>query len=85
MAPTYRAGDWVLVRRTRRVRPGDVIAASDPRDSRRLLIKRITATRAGGWHVEGDNADASTDSRDFGPVAPGAVIGKVVGRYHRPR
>lgn len=85
MAPTYRAGDWVLVRRTRRVRPGDVIAAPDPRDPRRLLVKRIAATRPGGWHVEGDNAQASTDSREFGPVAPDTVIGKVVARYHRPR
>lgn len=84
MAPTYRAGDWVLLRRTRRVRPGDVVAVPDPRDPARLLVKRITATRSGGWHVLGDNPAASTDSRHFGPVDPTTVIGKVLLRYHRP-
>lgn len=85
MSPAYRAGDWVLVHRTRRVRPGDVIAAPDPRDPQRLLVKRITATVPGGWYVEGDNAGASTDSRHFGPIRCDAVIGRVVLRYHRAR
>jgi hypothetical protein len=37
--------------------------------------------RTGLVTVVGDNPDASTDSRVFGPVPRGAVVGRVVYRY----
>lgn len=83
MLPGYRDGDWILIRRTQRVRPGQVVAVPDPRRPDRLLVKRITGAGAGGWLVAGDNPAASTDSRVFGPVPRESVIGRVVVRYWR--
>ncbi len=83
MLPGFRDGDWVLIRRTTRVRPGQVVAVPDPRDPELLLIKRIAAAAADGWLLAGDNPDASTDSRTFGAVSPPTVVGRVVGRYWR--
>lgn len=69
MIPTYRPGETLTaLRRWRRVRPGDVVVVRDPRDERRWLLKRCVATRGALVELRGDNAMASTDSRDFGPV-----------------
>ena len=84
MAPGLLAGDWVVIRRTRRVRPGAVVAFRDPRDPQRVLLKRIQRATGGGWYVLGDNPRRSTDSRHFGPVPSSAVLGRVLFRYHRP-
>jgi nickel-type superoxide dismutase maturation protease len=74
MAPTYAPGERLTaIRRLRRVRVGDVVLASDPRDPERLLLKRCVARRGRALELRGDNAQASTDSRDFGPVAEGDV------------
>jgi nickel-type superoxide dismutase maturation protease len=86
MTPGLVEGERVLVNKAAywfaRPRPDDVVVLRDPRDPQRLLIKRIE--RAAGvdeWLVAGDNADASTDSRVFGPVAREAIVGKVWLRY----
>jgi nickel-type superoxide dismutase maturation protease len=65
----------------RRLQPGQVVALPDPRDGQRLLIKRVGAVDAAGIEVLGDNADASTDSRQFGLVERRAILGRVVYRY----
>jgi nickel-type superoxide dismutase maturation protease len=81
MVPTLLPGDRVVAVRSR-VRVGDVVALRDPRDQRRVMVKRITCLTADGRaEVAGDNADASTDSRHFGPVDPSLVLGRVVYRY----
>ncbi len=68
MAPTYREVDrLVAVRRWRRVRVGDVVVVADPRDPARWLLKRCVAREGSRLDLRGDNAAASTDSRDFGP------------------
>lgn len=85
MAPGLRAGDWVVIYRTRRVRPGHIVAFTDPRGPQRLLVKRIHHATAAGWFVVGDNPPRSTDSRDFGPVPAAAIEGRVLFRYHRAR
>ena len=46
-----------------------------------LLVKRAVRREGGGWWVEGDNTDASDDSRVFGPVPPDHVLAKAVARY----
>ncbi len=58
----------------------------DPRDRRRLLIKRVRAFHHGDDTLEvvGDAPEASTDSRTFGPVARSSVVGKAVYRYAPP-
>ena len=69
MVPTYRPGQTLTaLRRWRRVRAGDVVVVRDPRDARRWLLKRCVARRGDMVELRGDNALASTDSRDFGPV-----------------
>ena len=87
MSPTLLPGDRVLVYRgigplKATIRPGDLVAVTDPRQPGRMMVKRVAGFTAGGVVVHGDNAAASTDSRHFGPVDPAAVSGRVVYRYH---
>lgn len=82
MRPTLEPGDRLVLSRGRRPRVGELVAVVDPRQPARTVIKRLAAVSAAGLIVVGDNPAASTDSRVFGPVAPGAVRGRVVYRYH---
>jgi nickel-type superoxide dismutase maturation protease len=83
MAPTLKDGDVVLVRNWREPRTGDVVVVTWVTRPGQLSIKRVTAPNTHGWHVEGDNPDASTDSRDLGPAQ---VHGVVVARlWPHPR
>lgn len=81
MLPTLEPGDRLLVVRTRRVRVGELVALPDPRRPPRLLVKRVAARRGPLLELRGDNPDASTDSRTFGPVPADAVWGRAVRRY----
>jgi nickel-type superoxide dismutase maturation protease len=86
MLPAYRAGDWLIVDtrvfRSRHPRVGEVVVARDPREPSRRLLKRVVRVEPGGaiW-LEGDNPDASTDSRHFGAVTE--LVGLVRWRYRR--
>ena len=80
MRPGLLPGDRLVVVRSRRARPGDVVTVPDPRHPGRILVKRVAAgSRPGAVVVAGDNEVASTDSRAFGPVA--RTRGRVVYRY----
>ena len=81
MLPALRPGDRLLVLRPARVRPGDVVAVTDPRLAARTMVKRVAARSADGVTVVGDNAGASTDSRHLGPLAPAAIQGRAFYRY----
>lgn len=81
MLPALHPGDRLLVRRTARIRPGDVVAVTDPRLASRTMVKRVAGVGPAGVTVLGDNAAASTDSRTLGPVARSAVGGRVFYRY----
>jgi signal peptidase I len=79
MSPTYQAGDRVTaLRRWRPVHPGDVVVFRDPRDTSRWILKRCVATVGTRLDVRGDNAAASTDSREFGLIERRAVAYLVV-------
>lgn len=87
MEPALRNGEWWLVRRTTRVAPGDAVVLIHPRRPDALIVKRLVrrAELSGGgvgWWVEGDNPEASEDSRQFGAVPDRLVIGRAVLRYH---
>jgi len=82
MEPTLRDGDRVVVRRLGRApRAGDVVLVPDPRAPWRGLLKRIAAVGPEGLELAGDRPDRSTDSRQFGPVDPRSVEGRVLFRY----
>ncbi|MDD2859125.1 MAG: nickel-type superoxide dismutase maturation protease, partial [Candidatus Nanopelagicales bacterium] len=83
MEPALRSGDWWLVQRTRAVRPGDVIAFWEPGRVDLLAVKRVHHAQADGWWVLGDSAQSSIDSRQYGAVAPDAVLGRLVMRVRR--
>lgn len=83
MEPALFEGDRLLVVRSRRVGPGDIVAVRDPRHPARLLVKRVTSVVGDEVTVHGDNASASTDSRVFGPLPRGALLGRVIRRYQR--
>jgi nickel-type superoxide dismutase maturation protease len=82
MEPALRPGDWLLVLRTRRAKPGRIVIARHPGKPDMLLVKRAAYRTAGGWWLSSDNpAAGAVDSRRFGPVP--AVEGKVLFRYRR--
>jgi signal peptidase I len=91
MAPTLLQGDWALTVIPLRYGRGDVVVLEHPGRPGYEIVKRIVGApgdRVGGrrlgpdeWWVEGDHARSSTDSRQFGPVARGAVRARVVAVY----
>jgi nickel-type superoxide dismutase maturation protease len=82
MLPALRPGDWLLARRTRRVRPGQLVLAWYPSQPGFLLVKRASRRVAGGWWLESDNpAAGAVDSNRFGPVPADQVVGTVLFRY----
>ena len=86
MLPALRPGDWLLVRRTRRIRPGQIVLARHPGRPDLLIVKRAARRQAVGWWLASDNPDpAAVDSRRFGPVPDALIEGRVLLRYWRPR
>ena len=84
MLPSYREGDCLLVDtfayRRRRARPGEVVVAKSPASVEVVKRVRFVDSEGRAW-LQGDSPEESTDSRDFGPVAPGGIVGRVVVRY----
>ncbi len=81
MQPTLQPGDRLIVLRTPRARPGQLVAVPDPRQPSRTVIKRVASISDDTMTVLGDNPSASTDSRTFGPVGRSAIRGRAVFRY----
>lgn len=81
MEPAVRNGDWWLVRRTTRVRAGDIVLMVHPRRPHAMVVKRVARPDPEGWWVLGDNPDHSEDSRDFGPVPAHLIVGHLTLRY----
>jgi nickel-type superoxide dismutase maturation protease len=79
MLPTLRSGDWLLARRSRTARPGQIVIVARPDRPDLLVIKRLIRADAAGWWVQGDNPAASDDSRTFGPVT--RIEGRILLRY----
>ncbi len=81
MEPALRNGDWLLCRRTRRLRAGEVAVMRHPQRPDLVIVKRLVRRGAGGWWVLGDHPEASDDSRQFGEVPDSCMIGRVMFRY----
>ena len=60
---------------------GEVVIANDPREPARLVVKRVRAVAGDAVSIEGDHHDASTDSRDYGPIPAGSIVGQPLLRY----
>lgn len=86
MLPGLAAGDEILVDkrayRTTSPQAGDVVIARRPDRPEVEIVKRVTAvTKSGRFFLTGDNPDASTDSRHFGPVTVNDILGKVTSKF----
>jgi nickel-type superoxide dismutase maturation protease len=91
MLPTFEHGDAVLAvrigldkRLRKRLRPGDIVVCRLPPAARApasLVIKRVREADDEEVFLVGDGPH-SYDSRQFGPVATGHVVGRVVARLH---
>jgi signal peptidase I len=87
MEPALAPGDWALAVPLRRPHLGDVVVVEHPGRPGYEMVKRLRAApgdRVGErtlgpdeWWVEGDFAEASTDSRQFGPVSGDELKAKV--------
>ncbi len=81
MEPTFHEDDFVLVNRWAYLfhgpRAGDVVVLHNPEDPQEFLLKRVASVTQDGVVVRGDNETDSRDSRHFGPVRPGFILGKV--------
>jgi nickel-type superoxide dismutase maturation protease len=85
MEPALRPGDWLLVRRTRRIRPGQIVLARHPGRPDMLIVKRAARRVDGGWWLESDNLEVgAVDSRRFGAVPVTLIEGRLLARYWRP-
>lgn len=63
MQPTYRPGDLLLGWRWFRPKADDIVIV---RQNNLHFIKRLMHLEGEGYWLEGDNAKASTDSRQWG-------------------
>jgi nickel-type superoxide dismutase maturation protease len=85
--PAYRQGDFVLVTKIpfllNSIRQGDVIVFNHPAYG--TLIKRVESVSADhdAYVVRGAHEN-SVDSRQFGPVDRGALVGKVIWHISKP-
>lgn len=83
MEPSMGNGDWWLVRRGSTCTVGRVVLLRHPSRPDLLMVKRIRRIDDGGVWVEGDNPAGSQDSRQFGPVPPECIVGRLILRYRR--
>lgn len=85
MEPTLGNGEWWVARHSRRLRPGQIVLLSHPQRPDLHVVKRLVRETDQGWWVEGDNPDASDDSRSFGAVPESLIRGRLWFRYGRDR
>jgi len=85
MEPALANGEWWVARRSRRLRPGDVVILIHPRRPDLRIVKRLDHLGELGWWVLGDNPESSDDSRAFGWVPVDRIVGRLWFRYGRDR
>ncbi len=77
MEPALKDGDTVLVDPRAEPAPGDIVLARHPLEPDTRVLKRVDhITPDGRLFLKGDGT-VSTDSRDFGALAPDQVLGVV--------
>jgi signal peptidase I len=91
MAPTLRSGDLLIAVRSGPIRRGALVVVEHPGRPGYEMVKRIvgapgdaigeTVLGPDEFWLEGDNAEASTDSRTLGTFDRGAIRGVILFRY----
>ena len=84
MQPTIDNGALLLARRTNPkfgFAPGQIVLFNNPLRPHLVEIKRLVNQSDGGWWVEGDNPEFSTDSREYGPIDPATIKGIVIRNF----
>ena len=86
MRPTLNVGDELFYdpRAYRSSQPDidEIVVACDPRQRTRKIIKRVRDVREDGRiDLRSDNAIEGADSRQFGPVSPDLILGRVTSRF----
>ena len=88
MLPALRPGDRLRVDPAayRRAMPqvGDIVVLADPQGRVRWLVKRVAVVdpARGTVEVRGDAGDVARDSRQFGPVGTGTIVGRAYRVYY---
>lgn len=76
MMPTYSPGDILLGQCWHfNIKAGDIVVAIV---QKMPIIKRIGAIDGSKLIILGDNSDASTDSRNYGPIDHDMVRSKII-------
>lgn len=76
MHPTLENGQTCLAVKGRFLaRPGAIAVFAHPARPEFIEVKRLVRKTNGKWWVIGDNASASTDSRNFGPIESSSIKG----------
>jgi nickel-type superoxide dismutase maturation protease len=78
MEPVLRNGQICWARRGG-IKPGRIAVFSEPGRPALIAVKRLMRQGAAGWWVEGENSEASTDSRSFGEVPDSQILGTLIG------
>ncbi len=76
MVPTLRPDAFVLVDPRRQIAVDDLVVATHPEKGIEIA-KRVEAITDDGVVLSSDNPAEGSDSRHFGPVAPGAIAGVI--------
>jgi nickel-type superoxide dismutase maturation protease len=86
MEPTLVDGDWLLVDpdiyRGRAPKVGEIVVARDPRESNRVIVKRVAGVASdGAVTLTGDHPAHDADGSAIGAVSPAAILGRAWFRY----
>ena len=80
MTPTLVNGQFILMDpEPPSVSEGDVVICQHPTQDLEM-VKRVVIIEEGRFFVQGDNAKSSSDSRQFGWLTRGHIVGKVVSK-----
>lgn len=81
MEPVFKEGDYIIINRLAYIfgKPskGDVIVVKHPKKKGQLMLKRVSLATRGKCFVVGDNEGRSADSRHFGAIGNGLILGKL--------
>ena len=81
MAPTYMAGDWLVVFWGGSFRRGQVVLVEREKQPGVFLLKRVVGPMEDKVWVEGDNKIESTDSRHWGAIDQNEIVASVLFRF----